>query len=72
MSWYYRPFKILTDVGSYYVIKEFFNTPSGKGWTKDAICPTGDNLKDLIKTLELMLKDSKTRKPKIEDKRTKK
>lgn len=60
--WHYRPCKRKDKSGDYYfcVVEFFPKCVNGKDlWTRDAIKPVAYTRQELIKDLEMMLKDCK-------------
>ena len=67
MYWHYQTFKVVVKKGKpYYCVKEVYHGKEGVGWTEDAILPYGMSKDELIKCLEMMLKDVKKYRTKIE------
>jgi len=69
MTWHYRAFKVMSKDKKkmpYYCVKEYFNTGRNTFWIEEAITPIGDTKKELIEILEMMLKDIKHYKTKVE------
>ena len=72
MTWHYQVFKIISKSKKhkpYFCIKEVYeNVPlrKGIGWTKDSVAPIGDTKKELFETIDMMLKDAKHYKVKVE------
>ncbi len=70
MTWHYKPFKVITKHCTYYCVKEYYigcgDDGKEKLWTQDPIAPMGDTKKELIECLELMLKDIKHYRTKVE------
>ena len=76
MNWCYRIFKCIPkrikgkkeilQPKPYYCIKEVYSPKNKLSWTKDPIAPIADTRKELIEILELMLKDARLTRARVE------
>lgn len=61
MTWHYRIRKRIINGEPWYDVVEFI-TGKQKGWTQDGMAPGGETRAEVIRCLEMMLKDCKATK----------
>ena len=62
MPWHYRIRKRMINGKAWFDVVEFYTDGKRRGWTVDSMDPSGDSRHEVIRTLEMMLKDCKTTK----------
>lgn len=62
MPWHYRIRKRMINGQPWYDVVEFIRMGKSRGWTQNSMEPSGETRAQVIRTLEMMLKDCKSTK----------